>query len=126
MYDSILRDFDVIYQDTDSAFLEEAEYLRFVRERGHLIGAEFGQFEPEDGSQQIDRLVTLAPKNYFAFIGDQVKKKGFKGVNLTPNADWGCDRLLDSAEMRRLGFRFDADGNPSAPPLAEPDRLTLA
>lgn len=38
MYDSILRDFDVIYQDTDSAFLEESEYLRFVEERSHLIG----------------------------------------------------------------------------------------
>lgn len=42
MYDSILRDFDVIYQDTDSAFLEEKEYLRFVEERGHLIGDQFG------------------------------------------------------------------------------------
>ena len=29
MYDSIIRDYDVIYMDTDSAFLEESEYKRF-------------------------------------------------------------------------------------------------
>jgi hypothetical protein len=38
MYENIIRDYDVIYMDTDSAFLEESEFLRFKEERGHLIG----------------------------------------------------------------------------------------
>lgn len=86
MYRSVLADFDVIYQDTDSALMTNSEYERFTREKADLLGDNFGQFALEDNSELFDSYVTLSPKNYFIF-GEkggkyQILKKGFKGVRL--------------------------------------------
>lgn len=87
MYRSVLADYDVIYQDTDSALLSKAEYERFKQLQPELLGDDFGQFALEDFSELFDSYITLSPKNYF-IMGEKdgkytVIKKGFKGVNLT-------------------------------------------
>ena len=87
MYRSVLADYDVIYQDTDSALMSAAEYERFCAEKPALVGEQFGQFALEDNSEKFDSYITLSPKNYFILGQDKdeykVLKKGFKGVNLT-------------------------------------------
>lgn len=103
MYRSILANYDVIYQDTDSALISHSEYERFKQEQPELLGEAFGQFALEDFSELFDSYITLSPKNYFIMggvnasykkyakdvlksdleIGDYTAiKKGFKGVNL--------------------------------------------
>ncbi len=88
MYREILHDYDVIYQDTDSALISYDEYVRFKQNKPNSLGGEFGQFELEAGSEFFDSFVTIAPKNYFIFGNDpktgerKLYKKGFKGVNL--------------------------------------------
>lgn len=98
MYREILHDYDVIYQDTDSALISLEEYNRFKTNKPNSLGGEFGEFELEPGSEYYDSYVTLAPKNYFIYgygPAPEIKseddkihrrrlyKKGFKGVNLT-------------------------------------------
>lgn len=98
MFREILHDYDVIYQDTDSALISLEEYERFKANKPEALGGEFGQFELEAGSDYFDCYVTLAPKNYFIYgfgpapeirsEDDKIHrrrlyKKGFKGVNLT-------------------------------------------
>lgn len=87
MYRSVLANYDVIYQDTDSALLSRDEYDRFAREQPDLLGEDFGKFALEDFSELFDSYITLSPKNYF-IMGEKngeygVIKKGFKGVALT-------------------------------------------
>ena len=47
MYNNVIRDYNIIYQDTDSAFLHKKDYELFIKNSGHMIGAEFGKFELE-------------------------------------------------------------------------------
>lgn len=86
MYRSVIADYDIIYQDTDSALLTNEEYDRFKQEKSHLIGSEFGQFELEAGSDIMSEVITIAPKHYYIYgIKDDKRvlvKKGFKGCNL--------------------------------------------
>jgi hypothetical protein len=106
MYRNILAEYDVIYQDTDSALISMTEYDKVARDRPEILGEEFGLFALEDYSQLFDSYITLSPKNYFIMgnadkawdaanekegksIGEyNVLKKGFKGVNLK------CDRFV--------------------------------
>jgi len=94
MYRNILANYDVIYQDTDSALISFEEYERFKQEQPEMLGESFGQFALEDHSELFDSYITLSPKNYF-IMGEvkyeendiikskyDVIKKGFKGVNL--------------------------------------------
>lgn len=84
MFDTILREYPVIYQDTDSALITHETYERFAREKPHALGSEFGQLEEEEGSDKMYKFMTIAPKNYFIMSkDDKLLKKGFKGVNLT-------------------------------------------
>ena len=39
----------------------------------------YGNYEVE---KIVDRVLTLAPKNYFMWKGNDLKKCGFKGINL--------------------------------------------
>lgn len=96
MYRSILKDYDVIYQDTDSALIPISEYKRYVENDNKriahgekpLLGSEFGQFELEEGSEHMTKFISIAPKNYFIMGKDnKLIKKGFKGVNIKPNGD---------------------------------------
>ena len=90
MYNNVIRDYNIIYQDTDSAFLHKKDYELFIKNSGHMIGAEFGKFEleikknKETGlNYKMSNFVALAAKNYF--IQDSEKdiiKKGFKGINI--------------------------------------------
>lgn len=82
MYRSVLANYDVIYQDTDSALMSVNEYNIFIEKNKSIMGTEFGQFSLEEGSFEMDSYVTLSPKNYFIFGGEKLIKKGFKGVNL--------------------------------------------
>lgn len=86
MYRCVLHDFEVLYQDTDSAFMHDSEYRRFIVERGYLFGKEFGQFALEENAEKFDSFFIHSPKNYviFGMDGDKHKplKKGFKGVNI--------------------------------------------
>lgn len=96
MFRTIIHDYDIIYQDTDSGLLCKSEYLRLVDNDNKrvangelpLIGENFGQYEVEskNGKNFCNRVVTLAPKNYFLLCGTEdnltVFKKGFKGINL--------------------------------------------
>lgn len=97
MYREILADYDVIYQDTDSALIAKSEYDRFEQNKPESLGGEFGQFELEKNSEHFDSYVTLAPKNYFIFgstktdkdtkkivklESPELYKKGFKGIRL--------------------------------------------
>ena len=100
MYRSILRDYDVIYQDTDSALIPLSEYEKFqendtermANEMEPLEGGEFGQFELEEGSDKMAKYVSVAAKNYFIMDKDnKLIKKGFKGVNLKPKVG---DKLI--------------------------------
>lgn len=108
MLRSIIANFDVIYQDTDSALVTKAELERFAQNTT-LLGSDFGQFEIERYPGDIDQIVTLAPKNYFLLSSGHVVKKGFKGVNLKP----GGDRLISKADLFRLGFQIAKDGSVS-------------
>lgn len=96
MYRSILKDYDVIYQDTDSALIPINEYKRYVENDNKriangeepLLGGSFGQFELEEGSENMTKFISIAPKNYFIMDKDnKLIKKGFKGVNIKPNGD---------------------------------------
>ena len=111
MMNSVLVDYDGIYQDTDSLLMPRAEAERFAREKPHLIGGEFGQFELEDTKgKDIAKIVVIAPKCYFLFSkDDQLLKRGFKGVNMRG------DKILteeDVAEMVEdwLAFKSAKDG----------------
>lgn len=108
MYRSILKDYDVIYQDTDSALIPLAEYERFAaadqlriqQGKQPLLGGEFGQFELEEGSERMVKFVSVAAKNYF-IMDDKNKliKKGFKGVNIKPTGDKFI-RNIDAPELK--------------------------
>ena len=82
MYESVLRDYKAYYMDTDSAFMGIDEFNRFVKERGHLLGGEFGQFEDEAPNKKLNKSVYFAPKNYFVLSDGKLVKKGFKGVKI--------------------------------------------
>jgi hypothetical protein len=45
MYNNIIKDYDVIYQDTDSGFLIKSESDNFIKNNSNMIGDNFGQFE---------------------------------------------------------------------------------
>lgn len=84
MMDSVLADYQGLYQDTDSLLMPRSEAERFKREKPHLVGGEFGQFELEDTKgKDIAKVVVIAPKCYFLFSEDDtLLKRGFKGVNM--------------------------------------------
>ena len=111
MMDSVLADYDGIYQDTDSLLMLRSEAERFKREKPHLVGGEFGQFELEDTKgKDIAKVVVIAPKCYFLFSADDtLLKRGFKGVNMR------ADKVLtgdDIDEMVERGIaRRDAKGH---------------
>lgn len=108
MYESVLRDYDVIYQDTDSALLTKGEYERLCKEKPHLIGEQFGQFALEDHSEEMVMYMTISPKNYFVLDKNwKLIKKGFKGVRLDSGAGSSLVR----------GDKFI--GNPEAPELSD-------
>lgn len=111
MYREIIHDYDVIYQDTDSALISIEEFNRFKTNKPKSIGLEFGQFDFEAGSKYFNSYITLAPKNYFIFgngpavkiendddkvIRDRLYKKGFKGINLK------TDKFLYNIDDPRL------------------------
>ncbi len=118
MYTEILRDYDVIYQDTDSALLPKSEVDRFLAEKPDSFGEEFGQFTFEDHSENMARFITLSPKNYFIFADKPffhkkeqretiVVKKGFKGVNLER------DKFIsDPTKYGEIAITHRRDGTP--------------
>jgi hypothetical protein len=84
MYRSILAEYDVLYQDTDSALVTKVTYDKFAADKPELLGEEFGQLALEEGSEDMAKFMTIAPKNYFIMgTDDKLIKKGFKGVRLT-------------------------------------------
>lgn len=97
MMDSVLADYHGIYQDTDSLLMPREEAERFAREKPHLIGGEFGQFELEDTKgKDIAKIVVVAPKCYFLFSeDDQLLKRGFKGVNMRSDKVLTADDIED-------------------------------
>ena len=38
MYENVIRDYDIIYQDTDSALITHEEYVRLLKNRPDMIG----------------------------------------------------------------------------------------
>ena len=98
MMDSVLGEYEGIYQDTDSLLMLRSEAERFKRERPELIGGEFGQFELEDTKgKDIAKVVVIAPKCYFLFSEDDtLLKRGFKGVNMR------ADKVLTSEDVDEL------------------------
>lgn len=117
MYRSILHDYDVIYQDTDSALISGEEYKRFKLEKPELLGGEFGQLELEPGSNYYNSYVTIAPKNYFIFgdgpaaepandddqiVRRRLYKKGFKGVSLERDK---YIRDIESPELQEFVYK---------------------
>lgn len=112
MMDSVLADYDGIYQDTDSFLMPRSEAQRFATEKPHLIGGEFGQFELEDTKgKDIAKVVVIAPKCYFLFSEDEtLLKRGFKGINLAN------DKLLTKSDVQNListgGAKFVLRGEP--------------
>ena len=98
MMDSVLADYHGIYQDTDSLLMLRSEAERFKREKPHLIGGEFGQFELEDTKgKDIAKIVIIAPKCYFLFSEDDtLLKRGFKGVNMR------ADKVLTAEDVDEM------------------------
>jgi hypothetical protein len=80
MYRSVIANYDIIYQDTDSALMTMAEYDRFAAERPELLGNNFGQFAMEEGSELFDSYITLSPKNYF-IMGNKPKHTLTKAID---------------------------------------------
>lgn len=106
MMDSVLADYHGIYQDTDSLLMPRSEAERFAREKPHLIGGEFGQFELEDTKgRDIAKVVIIAPKCYFLFDAqDKLLKRGFKGINLNSDkllTDEDVDQLIADGVVRK-------------------------
>ena len=84
MYDSIIKNYDIKYQDTDSAFLELKEYERFNEEQSELtkyacLIKKFGNFYIDE---KFKHCFIFSPKNYILIdYENKISKKKFKGIN---------------------------------------------
>lgn len=116
MYESVIRDYDVGYQDTDSAFMRKSELERMMREKPELFGKEFGQFDIEESKKtkkkEFPGLVTIAPKNYFCldYKPDgslMVAKKGFKGINIEKDIYLSKDILKEYFKQVQIKHKLD-------------------
>lgn len=55
----------------------------------------------------MNKVVILAPKNYFIFEKDgSVLKQGFKGVNIKNDDYINCDKLISKSDLIAMGFQF--------------------
>jgi len=116
MYESLIRDYDVGYMDTDSGFMRKSELERMIKEKPHLFGSDFGQFDIETSKKtkkkEFPCLVTIAPKNYFCLDYKldgslMVAKKGFKGINIEKDIYLSKDILKKYFDKVSIKHRND-------------------
>ncbi len=72
MYENILRDYDVLYTDTDSAYFTEKEYQKFIKENPNLMGESIGKFKEELG-EGADEAIFIGAKTYFVGYDEKTK-----------------------------------------------------
>jgi len=101
MYENIISKYDVIYMDTDSAFLKLKDYENFVKENPELMGSEFGQLKEEIGENKGTPAIFIAPKCYLVEAKkEKNSKRKFKGIN--KNDKWL--RKEDFKKMKKDGL----------------------
>lgn len=89
MYDILIKDYDVLYMDTDSALLREDEYLRLRNEKPHLFAdldqggrpIKFGDLEEEvcdANGNPANHIILLRPKAYMVYNESDPSKNKMK------------------------------------------------
>lgn len=129
MYHLLISRYDVMYMDTDSALISEADFKRFEADFPqlcpHLTGRPkaLGDLEEELGMPDDAEAILLAPKMYYVGCGKHSKVK-IKGVRM------GRDKLASkevverdrSASVRTLHDLYTSDELPS---LNTPERARV-
>lgn len=97
MYNTILRNYVVLYEDTDSALIPQNEYERMLVDNPEIFnGKKFGNLDEEVGN--ATHIITISPKCYLVENKDDqsLSKRKFKGVS-----KWNT--WTEISEIKKIG-----------------------